>query len=75
VVIRRRWSIRHLWSTIELFADKLPIRTAPASPPRAGPYVRAPLSPPAGPASLFLAVTARFLWFATTLWVLTSLDC
>ena len=35
----------------EPFADKLAIRTESASPPRAGPCARPPLSPPAGAAS------------------------
>ena len=47
-MIRDWWPIRPPVSIREPFADKLPIRTAPASPPRAGPYTRAPLSPPAG---------------------------
>lgn len=50
-VIRDRWPIRPPVSIREPFADKLPIRTAPASPPRAGPYA-GPRSPPRrGPAS------------------------
>jgi hypothetical protein len=40
------------------FADKLRIRTEPASPPRAGPCARAPLSPPAAPASFFPAIVS-----------------
>jgi len=41
----------------------LPIRTEPASPPRAGPCARAPLSPPAAPASFLCACGgSRFLW-------------
>src|ERR1700749_552281 len=37
------------------FADKLIDRTEPASPPRAGPCARAPLSPPVAPASFSAA--------------------
>jgi len=62
-VIRDRWPIRPPVSIREPFADKLPIRTAPASPPRAGPYTRAQLSPPAGPASFSRALRSSFLWF------------
>ena len=63
------------------FADKLRIRTEPASPPRAGPCARAPLSPPAVPASFFssrflrpatsvaaVAAVAPFLLFLLPLW-------
>ena len=48
MVIRRRWSIRHLWSTLELFADKLPNKDG-AGPPPQGRTVRAgPALPPGG---------------------------